>query len=109
MVAQDILHLKSVLAAGFPFTFGILIYPSFENATDGLIPLPRAPEQCLGGHDLISYGFKDDPSWAGGGYFQGQNSWGSNWGIAGRFQIPYAYLTNASLAFQMTTGTGVKV
>jgi len=88
--------MKSCLASGLPFLFGISVYDSFESksvATSGVVPIPTTSEQFLGGHALFCYGFRDDRQ-----SFLFQNSWGESWGLQGRGTIPYDYLLNSQLA-----------
>ena len=41
----DLCEMKSCLARGFPFVFGITIYPSFGQAdATGVVPMPNASE-----------------------------------------------------------------
>jgi C1A family cysteine protease len=92
----NLLSLKSCLAAGFPFVFGFTVYESFESedvAKTGVVPMPAPKEQTLGGHAVMAVGY-DDASQV----FLVRNSWGSGWGQAGYFTIPYAYLTSKTLA-----------
>jgi len=43
-------------------------------------------------HAVIIVGFKDDPSIENGGYWICKNSWGTNWGYDGFFNIEYGSL-----------------
>jgi C1A family cysteine protease len=92
--------LKLCLANGIPFVFGFSVYESFESqevAHTGVVPLPQANEQLLGGHAVLCVGFSqtgyDDTS-----VFICRNSWGTNWGNKGYFTMPFKYLTNPNLA-----------
>lgn len=88
--------LKTCLAGGMPFVFGFTVYESFESdavTSSGVVPMPGADEQAIGGHAVMAVGY-DDPS----SRFVVRNSWGGAWGQAGYFTIPYAYLTNTDLA-----------
>jgi C1A family cysteine protease len=92
----NLVALKSCLASGFPFVFGFTVYESFESpevAKTGVAPLPAPKENALGGHAVMAVGY-DDASQV----FLVRNSWGPDWGQAGYFTIPYAYLTSATLA-----------
>lgn len=95
-VNQNINDMKSCLASGSPFILGILVYASFESvhaASTGIIPMPAAHEQLLGGHAVLCVGYDDSKQW-----WIIMNSWGSGWGAKGFFYLPYAYLTTARLA-----------
>jgi C1A family cysteine protease len=89
--------LKAALASGYPFAFGISVYSSFESnsvITTGIVPMPNVKkEQLLGGHALLAVGYDDTKQW-----FIVRNSWGTSFGDKGYIYIPYAYLTNSTLA-----------
>jgi C1A family cysteine protease len=55
--------------------------------------MPGLHEAVLGGHAVLCVGYDDATQ-----RFIVRNSWGSNWGQAGYFTIPYAYLLNENLA-----------
>jgi C1A family cysteine protease len=91
--------MKSCLAAGYPFVFGFTVYESFESdqvAKTGIVPMPGPTEAVLGGHAVLAVGYNDAQQ-----RFIVRNSWGTAWGMQGYFTIPYAYLTNSSLASDM--------
>lgn len=93
-------EMKQCLAWGYPFIFGIIVYPSFmtdDVAQTGIIPMPgnEIPE---GGHALCAVGYDDAKQ-----SFLVRNSWGSDWGIHGYCWIPYTYLTSQYLASDFWT------
>lgn len=95
-VTQDEGHLKTCLAAGFPFVFGFTVYESFESdavAKSGMVAMPGQGESAVGGHAVMAVGYDDAAS-----RFLVRNSWGSGWGVGGYFTIPYAYLADGDLA-----------
>ena len=95
-LTQTLDQLKGCLAAGFPFVFGFSVYESFETqavAKNGRVPMPKAKEKQLGGHAVLAVGYDDASK-----RFIVRNSWGTGWGLAGYFTIPYAYLTDGNLA-----------
>jgi C1A family cysteine protease len=55
--------------------------------------MPQTSEQVLGGHAVLAVGYDDQSQ-----RFIVRNSWGNNWGMAGYFTIPYAYLADNNLA-----------
>jgi C1A family cysteine protease len=91
-----LLEMKSCLAEGFPFVFGFTVYESFESpavARTGRLNLPRPQERLLGGHAVMAVGYDDAAK-----RFTIRNSWGADWGLAGYFTMPYAYLDSRDLA-----------
>ena len=81
------------LAQGFPFVNGLIVYSSFRAPAGGVVPMPLATDQRLGGHGVMIVGNIESDQ-----LFIGRNSYGMGWGNAGYFTIPYAYLTNPGLA-----------
>jgi C1A family cysteine protease len=95
-VKQTETDMKTCLAAGYPIVLGFTVYESFETAEvakTGVVPMPGKKDQVLGGHAVMVVGYDDASK-----RFIVRNSWGVHWGLAGYFTIPYAYLTNPSLA-----------
>lgn len=100
-VPQDLAHIKGSLAQGYPVVFGFTVYSSFESqqvASTGVVPMPAAGEQVLGGHAVVAVGYDDSAS-----RFIVRNSWGTAWGMDGFFTMPYEYLTNTQLASDFWT------
>ena len=95
-LVNTLTQMKGCLASGYPFVFGFSVYASFESPTvaqTGVVPMPQPNEQLLGGHAVLAVGYDDAQQ-----RFTVRNSWGPNWGTAGYFTIPYAYLTDGNLA-----------
>jgi C1A family cysteine protease len=102
--------IKRQLAAGTPVMIGIEVYPSFEAVgSDGIVPMPGAKEDCLGGHAVLAVGYDDNfkkqksgcllsllsaifGASSDSGYLIVRNSWGKGWGDGGYFYLPYSYL-----------------
>ncbi len=96
-LAYHVKHCISVL--GLPVVFGFTVYESFESdavASSGIVPMPGSNEQSLGGHCTVAVAF-DDNMTANGitGYALVDNSWGPDWGQAGRFWMPYQMIFNS--------------
>lgn len=85
--------LKGALAAGLPVVFGFTVYDEFESeqvAQTGIVPMPGAGSQQVGGHAVVAVGYNDSTQ-----RFLVRNSWGADWGQAGYFEIPYAYVLSS--------------
>jgi C1A family cysteine protease len=99
---NTITDMKTCIASGQCFVFGINIYESFESETvaqTGIVPMPNLQtEQCLGGHAIMAVAYNDVTQ-----TFTIKNSWGPDWGQAGYFTLPYAYITNPQLASDFWT------
>jgi C1A family cysteine protease len=105
-VSQTLQGIKTALAGGFPVAYGFSVYESFESAQvakTGVVPMPAASEKLLGGHANMLVGYNDATS-----RFLSQNSWGTAWGMAGYFTIPYDYLTNPNLSSDFWVVRGVE-
>lgn len=88
--------MHSCLAAGFPFVFGFSVYESFESqevARTGVAPMPGPDERVLGGHAVLAVGYDEKTA-----RFLVRNSWGTRWGQAGYFTMPFAYLEDRGLS-----------
>jgi C1A family cysteine protease len=95
-LSQALSQLKGCLASGYPIVFGFSVYESFESAQvarTGHASLPKSGEAVIGGHAVVGVGYDDAKQW-----FVVRNSWGTRWGMNGYFTLPYAYVTDASLA-----------
>ena len=95
-LVQDLNQMKGCLASGYPFAYGFTVYDSFEStqvAQTGVVPMPAASDQVLGGHAVLAVGYDDATQ-----RFLSRNSWGTGWGMAGYFTIPYSYLTDGNLS-----------
>jgi C1A family cysteine protease len=87
-------QLREELAHGNPVVMGISVYDSFESGTvarTGIVPMPRAGEQLLGGHAVLALGYM---SINGVEYIICRNSWGKDWGDKGYFYLPMAFVGN---------------
>lgn len=87
------------LASGLPFVFGFQVYSEFEGATvakTGVLNLPGPTEVCHGGHAVMAVGYDMEL-----GHVLVRNSWGENWGQGGYFTMPFSYISNPNLAWDM--------
>ncbi|HEY9655280.1 MAG TPA: C1 family peptidase [Crinalium sp.] len=90
----DLDAMRQCLADGYPFTFGLHLFSSFQKAgSKGLVPMPEPEtEQHDGGHAMLCVGYSDSDK-----VFIVRNSWGEGWGDNGYCYIPYDYMTNPDL------------
>jgi len=83
------------LSEGYPFVFGIQVYPSFMNSNDGIIPVPdKTKEASVGGHCMLCVGYKKNSD--GVEVLIVQNSWSSLWGDNGYCYIPLSYFMDSA-------------
>jgi C1A family cysteine protease len=100
-IEQQLNLLKSCLADGYPVIIGFTVYTAFESpevAKTGVLNMPAANEEVIGGHAVLVVGYDDETS-----RFILRNSWGPNWGKKGYFTMPYAYLTDPDLSADFWT------
>ncbi|CAF3993559.1 unnamed protein product [Adineta steineri] len=98
----DLHEMRSCLAHGFPFAFGLKLFSSFDQAArSGVVPTPSKFDlnrQSDGNHALLAVGYSDQSQ-----SFIVRNSWGNEWGDKGYCYIPYDYITNSDLCFDVWT------
>jgi C1A family cysteine protease len=95
-VLQNLSQFQGCLASGSPFVFGFTVYESFESdavARTGIVPMPSTTERVVGGHAVMCVGYDDTNR-----YFIVRNSWGTDWGLKGYFELPYSYLLDENLS-----------
>ena len=99
-IAQDLDHLRACLADGYAFIFGMQAYlQGFEAAQhSGVLPMPAPSDTLMGGHAILAVGYDDRMQ-----TITALNSLGKTWGSEGYFTLPYAFVTNASLAYDFWT------
>ena len=89
-------NVKLALSSFLPVVFGFSVYDSFESdavAKTGIVPMPKHTESLQGGHCVAIFGYDDLHQWV-----ICANSWGTRWGDAGFFYLPYAYVTTSKLS-----------
>jgi len=96
-VNQDLNSLKTCIYEGYPISYGMTLFESFENeytASTGIVQIPnKYSEQQVGGHALSIVGYDDENQW-----FIIANSWSNQWGNNGFCYIPYQYILDPELA-----------
>jgi hypothetical protein len=83
--------MRSCLAEGYPFVFGIPTFGSWQHQTD--IPMPASSDAYTANHAMLAVGYDDRTQ-----RFVVRNSWGLGWGDSGYGTIPYDYLIAAHAA-----------
>jgi C1A family cysteine protease len=104
-VNRSLTDFKKCLYEGFPFFFGFTVYERFESAemaSTGILYMPIATEQRVGGHAVLVVGY-DNSLYGGVGGWIVRNSWGTAWGQAGYFTMPYNYLLRTDLSSDFWT------
>lgn len=92
-VPQTLTDIQTVLVSGAIISFGFTVYESFMKSgwvKSGRMPLPRSGEKILGGHAVSIIGY-DNTKQA----VLIQNSWSEDWGIKGKFWMPYSFLLSS--------------
>lgn len=98
-VPQDIIQLKQCLIEGYLFAFGMSVYSNFESdetEKTGILNMPSENDVYKGGHAVCAVGFDDEKS-----IFIVRNSWGDQWGDHGYFYLPYAYMLDKNLVYDI--------
>jgi len=88
------------------FIFGFAVYESFVSnkvAYTGVMPMPSANEEFLGGHAVMLVGFDKSSR-----RFIVRNSWGANWGLKGYFYMPFSVVENSDLSWDFWAITRVQ-
>ena len=75
----------SAIAEGHVVSIGNPWFDNWMEAPKGVLPEPSS--SIVGGHETCLYGYDQDLR-----MFYGQNSWGSSWGMGGRFIMPFSAL-----------------
>lgn len=100
-ITQALSQMQACLAQGYPFVFGFTVYSSFmsdEVKKTGVGTLPQPGDNVEGGHAVMAVGYDNADQ-----TFILRNSWNTDWGQAGYFTLPYAYLTNSNLSSDFWT------
>jgi C1A family cysteine protease len=103
---QTLRHMHACLAEGCPFTVGLGVHQTFKSALvkrTGVVSLPdTGRDRFLGGHAMLVVGYVDDSR-----HFIVRNSYGPDWGDRGYGYVPYRYLLDPDLAWDLWTARRV--
>jgi C1A family cysteine protease len=101
-IPRNLNSIKNCLLSGKPIVVGIEVYSSFETPNVdkyGVVPMPNLlTENLLGGHAILLVGFDDKSK-----VFKFQNSWSTSWGDNGYGYLPYDYVLNNNLTYDLCT------
>ena len=90
-VDKSLSVIKQTIVSGAAISFGFDVYDSFMTGnwhrTTGMMPKPSG--RLLGGHAVAIIGYSDSKQ-----AFLIQNSWGSDWGLKGKFWMPYSFVVS---------------
>ena len=108
-VVKTLDSLKGCLDMGEVFSFGFVVFESFENSAKwngAIMPMPEGGEKILGGHAVLCIGYDDNKQ-----AFIVRNSWGKSWGDNGNFYMPYEFMigTFNTCDFNVSTETYWKI
>jgi hypothetical protein len=85
-VTGDVDGICSALAAGNIVSIGTPWFDSWMNiGADGILPTVSDLDTVAGGHETYLYGYDKTQN-----LFFGSNSWGTSWGKAGRYLMPFS-------------------
>jgi C1A family cysteine protease len=98
---RTLTDMRACLADGQPFTAGFEVHGTIKSKLvqrTGVVPLPSGRDKALGGHAMLVVGYLDDAH-----HFVVRNSWGPAWGDRGYCYIPYSYLLDPDLCWDLWT------
>ncbi len=90
--AVGLAPIKASIVDGYPLIFGFDCFESLmseSTARTGIVTMPAADEESIGGHCVTLTGYNDALA-----MFEFQNSWGTSWGVTGFGSLPYEYVTS---------------
>lgn len=94
-VEQTKSAIQQTLYSGATVSFGFSVYENFVygtwDKTTGKMPKPKG--EHLGGHAVTLIGWHSRKK-----CFLIQNSWGEDWGLKGKFWMPYIYVLDPSIS-----------
>lgn len=102
-IDQNIASLQACIAQGFPFIFGMSIFPDqfVASGKTGVVDVPPDGAQPVGGHAVVAVGY-DATS------FTVLNSGGPSWGRNGYITMPNAYFENPAWTYDFWTIQSLK-
>lgn len=91
--------IKGALNDAQPVICGFTAFQGLERLpASNILPMPAPNEQPLGGHAVLVRGWDDARQ-----LFRIRNSWGTGYGLAGDFFMPYQFAANPQYCFEFWT------
>lgn len=99
-IARNIEHIKACIHGGNPILFAFMLYSTFYDAViTGRVEMPDLiNDRLIGGHCVLIVGYDDKTQ-----RITCANSWGTLWGKRGFFTLPYAYIYDPRLTYDLYT------
>ena len=95
--------MRKALSEGKPVVFAMMIHDNMSEAVNGVIPMPTATSQPVGGHAIVAVGYDNARR-----HFIIRNSWGTSWGDKGYGYLPYDYFRNDVKNLSIYAGFTIK-
>jgi hypothetical protein len=89
---KSLIYQNGPIASGINVTEDFINYWAFNNDENDFYPDTNEPWGNRLNHIIVIVGWKDDPNIDNGGYWICKNSWGTDWGYDGFFNIEYGGL-----------------
>ncbi len=91
-IIKSEIYLNGPVASGMNTTYEFERYWEIHHGPTDYFPDPNEPWGWRLNHVVMIVGWKDDPNIDNGGYWICKNSWGTDWGYNGFFNIEYGGL-----------------
>lgn len=97
MMAQKLPHLVDCLVRGHPIVMGMSVFTNIRGARHtGVISMPGPGDVHLGGHAVVLCGYDMRTR-----FFRIQNCWGTAWGDEGYMHMPFEYVLDPELCWDI--------
>jgi C1A family cysteine protease len=84
---ETVQEMRESLVTNGPFVMSIVVFNGIFDAPGGVVPMPGADEDYIGGHAICIVGYDDTKA-----LLKFRNSWGVLWGDKGYGYLPYEYI-----------------
>lgn len=98
-VVQSLHHILSCLLNNQPIVMGLSLFSNIKKAhAEGVLDMPTPQDTVLGSHAVMLCGYN-----LAHHRFIVQNCWGDGWANRGCFEMPFDYVLNAALCWDLWT------